>query len=123
MLVALLGGAAGAVGLTRHSRGNTIPGVATALMPPLCTAGYGLPTAPMLLRKVRVEHPSIRQLGLGRLVRPAADSLRADTTVVVSMRTSRPLPAQERQCLRQWLPLRAGGKRAVELLLNPAPGK
>ena len=47
VLIALFGGAAGAVGLTRHERGNVIPGVAiaTALMPPLCTAGYGLATA------------------------------------------------------------------------------
>ena len=47
VLIATFGGAAGAVGLTRHERGNVIPGVAiaTALMPPLCTAGYGLATA------------------------------------------------------------------------------
>ena len=46
VLIALFGGAAGAVGLTRRERGNVIPGVAiaTALMPPLCTAGYGLAT-------------------------------------------------------------------------------
>jgi uncharacterized membrane protein len=47
VLIALFGGAAGAVGLTRRQRGNAIPGVAiaTALMLPLCTAGYGLATA------------------------------------------------------------------------------
>ncbi|MBC6991898.1 MULTISPECIES: DUF389 domain-containing protein [Hymenobacter] len=47
VLIALFGGAAGAVGLTRRERGNVVPGVAiaTALMPPLCTAGYGLATA------------------------------------------------------------------------------
>ena len=47
VLIALFGGAAGAVGLTRRARSNVIPGVAiaTALMPPLCTAGYGLATA------------------------------------------------------------------------------
>ena len=47
VLIALFGGAAGAVGLTRRERGNVIPGVAiaTALIPPLCTAGYGLATA------------------------------------------------------------------------------
>ena len=46
VLIALFGGAAGAVGITRRERGNVIPGVAiaTALMPPLCTAGYGLAT-------------------------------------------------------------------------------
>jgi uncharacterized membrane protein len=35
---------AGIVGLSRKEKSNVIPGVAiaTALMPPLCTAGYGL---------------------------------------------------------------------------------
>lgn len=44
VLIALFGGLAGAIGITRKVRSNLIPGVAiaTALMPPLCTAGYGL---------------------------------------------------------------------------------
>ena len=44
VLIALFGGLAGAIGMTRHSKSNVVPGVAiaTALMPPLCTAGYGL---------------------------------------------------------------------------------
>ncbi|HZI29728.1 MAG TPA: DUF389 domain-containing protein [Gemmatimonadaceae bacterium] len=45
VLIALAGGTAGIVAITRRgARGNVIPGVAiaTALMPPLCTAGYGL---------------------------------------------------------------------------------
>lgn len=44
VLIALFGGLAGVIGLTRRERGNVVPGVAiaTALMPPLCTAGYGL---------------------------------------------------------------------------------
>ncbi|WP_245326380.1 DUF389 domain-containing protein [Hymenobacter wooponensis] len=44
VLIALFGGLAGAVGLTRREKSNVIPGVAiaTALMPPLCTTGYGL---------------------------------------------------------------------------------
>jgi len=44
VLIALFGGLAGMVGVTRRERSNVIPGVAiaTALMPPLCTAGYGL---------------------------------------------------------------------------------
>lgn len=45
VLIALAGGTAGIVAVTRRgARGNVIPGVAiaTALMPPLCTAGYGL---------------------------------------------------------------------------------
>ena len=46
VLIALFGGIAGMIGNTRKSKGNVIPGVAiaTALMPPLCTAGYGLAT-------------------------------------------------------------------------------
>lgn len=47
VLIALAGGCAGAIGLTRRDKtSNVIPGVAiaTALMPPLCTAGYGLAT-------------------------------------------------------------------------------
>lgn len=44
VLIAFFGGAAGIVASTRKSKGNAIPGVAiaTALMPPLCTSGYGL---------------------------------------------------------------------------------
>lgn len=44
VLIALFGGLAGVIGMTRRERGNVVPGVAiaTALMPPLCTAGYGL---------------------------------------------------------------------------------
>lgn len=44
VLIAILGGVAGAIGFTRREKSNLIPGVAiaTALMPPLCTAGYGL---------------------------------------------------------------------------------
>lgn len=44
LIIALFGGLAGAVGITRKEKSNVIPGVAiaTALMPPLCTAGFGL---------------------------------------------------------------------------------
>ena len=44
VLVALFGGLAGILENSRKERGTTIAGVAiaTALMPPLCTAGYGL---------------------------------------------------------------------------------
>lgn len=44
VLIALAGGLAGIIGQTRREKSNVIPGVAiaTALMPPLCTAGYGL---------------------------------------------------------------------------------
>lgn len=42
--VAIFGGLAGIIGNSRKERTNVVPGVAiaTALMPPLCTAGYGL---------------------------------------------------------------------------------
>ncbi len=47
VLIALFGGLAGIVAISSKQKGNVIPGVAiaTALMPPLCTAGYGLATA------------------------------------------------------------------------------
>ena len=46
VMIAFFGGAAGMVGLTRKEKSTTIPGVAiaTALMPPLCTVGYGIAT-------------------------------------------------------------------------------
>jgi len=46
VLIALFGGLAGVIGATRRERTNVVSGVAiaTALMPPLCTAGYGLTT-------------------------------------------------------------------------------
>lgn len=42
--IALFGGLAGIIGATRREKSIVIPGVAiaTALMPPLCTAGFGL---------------------------------------------------------------------------------
>lgn len=44
VLIAMFGGLAGVVAISSKNKGNVIPGVAiaTALMPPLCTAGYGL---------------------------------------------------------------------------------
>lgn len=47
VLIALFGGLAGIVAISSKQKGNVIPGVAiaTALMPPLCTAGYGLATS------------------------------------------------------------------------------
>ncbi|WP_432222012.1 TIGR00341 family protein [Flavobacterium sp. TMP13] len=44
ILIAFFGGLVGVIAFTRVEKGNPIPGVAiaTALMPPLCTAGYGL---------------------------------------------------------------------------------
>ncbi len=47
VLVALFGGIAGIVSISRHEQTNAIPGVAiaTALMPPICTAGFGIATS------------------------------------------------------------------------------
>jgi len=44
--IGLFGGLAGIIGVSRRDRSHVVPGVAiaTALMPPLCTAGYGLAT-------------------------------------------------------------------------------
>ena len=46
VLIALFGGFAGILATSSKQKGNVIPGVAiaTALMPPLCTAGFGLAT-------------------------------------------------------------------------------
>jgi len=46
VLIAFFGGLVGVIAITRVEKGNPIPGVAiaTALMPPLCTAGFGLAT-------------------------------------------------------------------------------
>ena len=46
VLIGFVGGGAGILAIGSRSKGNVIPGVAiaTALMPPLCTAGYGLAT-------------------------------------------------------------------------------
>ena len=46
VLIALFGGLAGIIAVSTKEKGNVIPGaaIATALMPPLCTAGFGLAT-------------------------------------------------------------------------------
>lgn len=46
IFVALFGGAAGILSIAAKNKGQVMPGVAiaTSLMPPLCTAGYGLAT-------------------------------------------------------------------------------
>ena len=50
VFIALFGGLAGVVALSTRDKGNVIPGVAiaTALMPPLCTAGFGLATGNLI---------------------------------------------------------------------------
>lgn len=50
VFIAFFGGLAGIVAGTRKEKSNVIPGVAiaTALMPPLCTAGFGLATGQWL---------------------------------------------------------------------------
>ena len=49
VMIGFFGGAAGIIAIGSKSKGNVIPGVAiaTALMPPLCTVGYGLATLQM----------------------------------------------------------------------------
>ena len=46
VIIAFFGGFAGIVAISSRFKGNVIPGVAiaTALMPPLCTSGYGIAT-------------------------------------------------------------------------------
>lgn len=46
VLIAFFGGLIGVIAVTRVEKGNPIPGmaIANALMPPLCTAGYGIAT-------------------------------------------------------------------------------
>jgi uncharacterized hydrophobic protein (TIGR00271 family) len=46
VIIAMVGGLSGIVAISSRQKGNVIPGVAiaTALMPPLCTAGYGIAT-------------------------------------------------------------------------------
>jgi uncharacterized hydrophobic protein (TIGR00271 family) len=46
VLIAFFGGLAGIIATSSKMKGNVVPGVAiaTALMPPLCTAGYGIAT-------------------------------------------------------------------------------
>lgn len=46
IFIALIGGVAGVIAIGAREKGNVVPGVAiaTALMPPLCTAGFGLAT-------------------------------------------------------------------------------
>ena len=50
VLIALFGGLAGIIAVSTKEKGNVIPGaaIATALMPPLCTAGFGLATGNIL---------------------------------------------------------------------------
>ncbi|MDR0938131.1 MAG: DUF389 domain-containing protein [Mediterranea sp.] len=50
VFIALFGGLAGVTALSTKEKGNVIPGVAiaTALMPPLCTAGYGIATGNLM---------------------------------------------------------------------------
>ena len=49
VFIAFFGGSAGILAIASKVKGNVIPGVAiaTALMPPLCTVGYGLATFQM----------------------------------------------------------------------------
>lgn len=50
VFIALVGGIAGIIAVATKDKGNVLPGVAiaTALMPPLCTAGFGIATGNLL---------------------------------------------------------------------------
>jgi len=88
------------------------------------TAAPSLPPPATLLREVQAEHPSVRRLGLSRLVRAGADSLRADTTVVVALGVRPALPAAEQQRLAAWLRVRTGARQPVQLVVTPeAPAR
>jgi len=79
VIIALFGGIAGFVAVSRKSgKGNVIPGVAiaTALMPPLCTAGYGLATGQFWffvgafhLFLINVLFISLATMGIARVMR------------------------------------------------------
>ncbi len=63
VMIAFFGGVAGIVAYTRKEKGgNIIPGVAiaTALMPPLCTAGYGI-------TRISILHPQELYIFAGSL--------------------------------------------------------
>ncbi|MDZ4699323.1 MAG: DUF389 domain-containing protein [Rhodothermales bacterium] len=79
VLIAFFGGVAGVVAVSRKAnRGNVIPGVAiaTALMPPLCTAGYGIATGDVWfflgaihLFLINALFISLAAIGMARLMR------------------------------------------------------
>lgn len=52
-IIAFTGGLAGIIGVSRKEKSNVIPGVAiaTALMPPLCTVGFGIASSQMEIAK------------------------------------------------------------------------
>ncbi len=69
VLIALFGGLAGIVAQTRTDRNSTvIPGVAiaTALIPPLCTAGFGIATGQMKFF-IGAFYPVFHQLCIHRI--------------------------------------------------------
>ncbi|TXI90887.1 MAG: DUF389 domain-containing protein, partial [Burkholderiaceae bacterium] len=106
VLIAIFGGLAGVVGATRKEKTNLIPGVAiaTALMPPLCTAGYGIAsgnlhyflgafylftincvfialTTALVIRALHVEEKHFLDLNVGRRVKVYAVLLAIFTSV------------------------------------------
>ena len=84
------------------------------------TSADSMPAAPALLREARVWNPAVRQLALNRFIRPATDSLLADTTVIASVTSYRTLSAPEKARLADWLQQRTGGRWAVRLLADVA---
>ena len=80
VVVALFGGLAGILAGSRKEKSNVIPGVAiaTALMPPLCTAGYGLANGEWNF--------------LMRRILSVPDQYRSDSTVHLAGRALPPVP-------------------------------
>ncbi len=78
VLIAFFGGLAGIVAISSRQKGNILPGVAiaTALMPPLCTAGYGLATGQfdfffgaMYLFTINTVFIGIASMGISQLLK------------------------------------------------------
>jgi uncharacterized hydrophobic protein (TIGR00271 family) len=88
VLIALFGGLAGSISLTTKLKGNVVPGVAiaTALMPPLCTAGFGIATGQftfffgaLYLFTINSVFIGLANVGFARLMRiPLRSSLDAE---------------------------------------------
>lgn len=78
VLIALSGGVAGMLAINSKLKGNVVPGVAiaTALMPPICTAGYGLATlqfnflfGALYLFTINTVFIAVAAMGIAQLLR------------------------------------------------------
>ena len=88
VLIAVFGGFAGIIGITRREKSNVIPGVAiaTALMPPLCTAGSasrrspGLPLGALYLFTINSVFIATATLVMVRVMRVPEVAVLDDAT-------------------------------------------